>query len=94
MEFDDWELSAEELDFLERDAIRRIEERSSSSYGATCSPSKFSPNPHPTEKVRDCLHSLNSEDSAFIARLELLLLFRGTLFVGFFLCFFLVYESG
>lgn len=57
MEFDDWELSAEELDFLERDAIRRIEERSSSSYGATCSP-----NPHPTEKVRDCLHSLNSED--------------------------------
>lgn len=41
MEFDDWELSAEELDFLEKDAIRRIEERSSSSCGAGCSTSKI-----------------------------------------------------
>ncbi|CAN4095014.1 unnamed protein product [Withania somnifera] len=35
MDFDDWELSAEELDNLERDALRQIAERNSSSSSAT-----------------------------------------------------------
>ncbi|XP_006349875.1 SWI/SNF-related matrix-associated actin-dependent regulator of chromatin subfamily A-like protein 1 isoform X1 [Solanum tuberosum] len=37
MDFDDWELSAEELDKLERDALRQIAERNASSSSATTS---------------------------------------------------------
>ncbi|KAG5573929.1 hypothetical protein H5410_063695 [Solanum commersonii] len=37
MDFDDWELSAEELDELERDALRQIAERNASSSSATTS---------------------------------------------------------
>ncbi|KAL3534302.1 hypothetical protein ACH5RR_002763 [Cinchona calisaya] len=37
MEFDDWELSAEELDTLERDALKQIAERKSSSSSSSTS---------------------------------------------------------
>lgn len=37
MDFDDWELSVEELDNLERDAYRQIAERNASSSSATTS---------------------------------------------------------
>ncbi|XP_059286336.1 uncharacterized protein LOC132039827 isoform X2 [Lycium ferocissimum] len=37
MDFDDWELSAEELDNLERDALKQIAERNASSSSATTS---------------------------------------------------------
>lgn len=37
MDFDDWELSVEELDKLERDALRQIAERNASSSSATTS---------------------------------------------------------
>ncbi|XP_055813992.1 uncharacterized protein LOC129883351 isoform X2 [Solanum dulcamara] len=37
MDFDDWELSAEQLDNLERDALRQIAERNASSSSATTS---------------------------------------------------------
>lgn len=63
MDLDDWDLSAEELDSLEKDAIRQIAERNSSSARATCSrshpstdytisPSKHFSNHRPTQKVR------------------------------------------
>ncbi|KAL0366686.1 UNVERIFIED_CONTAM: SWI/SNF-related matrix-associated actin-dependent regulator of chromatin subfamily A-like protein 1 [Sesamum radiatum] len=39
---DDWELSAEELDSLERDALKQLAQRSSSSAAATTSNSNFS----------------------------------------------------
>ncbi|KAL0392527.1 UNVERIFIED_CONTAM: SWI/SNF-related matrix-associated actin-dependent regulator of chromatin subfamily A-like protein 1 [Sesamum radiatum] len=39
---DDWELSAEELDSLERDALKQLAQRSSSSAAATTSHSNFS----------------------------------------------------
>ncbi|KAJ8539768.1 hypothetical protein K7X08_014020 [Anisodus acutangulus] len=39
MDFDDWELSAEELDNLERDALKQIAERNASSSSATTSAS-------------------------------------------------------
>ncbi|CAA3017954.1 SWI SNF-related matrix-associated actin-dependent regulator of chromatin subfamily A 1 isoform X1 [Olea europaea subsp. europaea] len=41
---DDWELSAEELDFLERDALRQLAERNSSSAAATTSYSNINSN--------------------------------------------------
>ncbi|MQL86697.1 hypothetical protein Taro_019234, partial [Colocasia esculenta] len=37
MELDDWEISAEELEFLERDAIRKVNERKASSAAASSS---------------------------------------------------------
>ncbi|KAL2224355.1 UNVERIFIED_CONTAM: hypothetical protein Sindi_0366100, partial [Sesamum indicum] len=39
---DDWDLSAEELDSLERDALKQLAQRSSSSAAATTSNSNFS----------------------------------------------------
>ncbi|KAI5651013.1 hypothetical protein M9H77_37018 [Catharanthus roseus] len=64
MDLDDWDLSAEELDSLEKDAIRQIAERNSSSARATCSrshpstdytisPSKHFSNHRPTQKIDD-----------------------------------------
>ncbi|XP_019195250.1 PREDICTED: SWI/SNF-related matrix-associated actin-dependent regulator of chromatin subfamily A-like protein 1 isoform X2 [Ipomoea nil] len=49
MELDDWEPSAEELDSLERDAMRQIAERNSSSYAATTSVHHTPVSPHRPE---------------------------------------------
>ncbi|KAD4385147.1 hypothetical protein E3N88_25315 [Mikania micrantha] len=49
METDDWEFSAEELEFLEKDAINRIAQRNTSVGGTSTSahaPSKFSNGAH------------------------------------------------
>ncbi|XP_031116318.1 SWI/SNF-related matrix-associated actin-dependent regulator of chromatin subfamily A-like protein 1 isoform X2 [Ipomoea triloba] len=50
MELDDWEPSAEELDSLERDAMRQIAERNSSSYAATTSVQHTPASPHRPER--------------------------------------------
>lgn len=41
MDFDDWELSAEELDNLERDALRQIAERNSSSSSSSATTTSY-----------------------------------------------------
>lgn len=50
MELDDWEPSAEELDSLERDAMRQIAERNSSSYAATTSVQHTPASPYRPER--------------------------------------------
>lgn len=44
IKMDDWELSAEELDFLERDALKQLAERNHSSAAATTSNSNSNSN--------------------------------------------------
>ncbi|KAK9288210.1 hypothetical protein L1049_016659 [Liquidambar formosana] len=46
MEVDDWDLSAEDLDSLERDALRKIAERNSSSSTASVSTSSYNQHQH------------------------------------------------
>lgn len=50
MELDDWEPSAEELDSLERDALKQIAERNSSSYAATTSVQQTPTSPRRPER--------------------------------------------
>ncbi|GAV85340.1 SNF2_N domain-containing protein/Helicase_C domain-containing protein [Cephalotus follicularis] len=56
MELDEWELSAEELDFLERDALQKIQQRESASASA----SSFNQNQHHHHHQQQQQHSLSS----------------------------------
>ncbi|XP_077217696.1 chromatin remodeling factor18 [Tasmannia lanceolata] len=57
MEFDDWDLSTEVLDSLEKDALRKIADRKSSSSNTSISSSSFYPPPSQHSPSKSLSHS-------------------------------------
>lgn len=60
MELDDWELSTDELDSLERDALKQIAQRNSSSAAAATSSFSLSIPSHSRQQLQQQQHHQHS----------------------------------